>query len=188
MSSLWQMPAVLIFLASWLASPPTGLADVANREAFRRLATQKSQASLTNLGLPEESVPPAAVSLNSAPAPAAAETAANSGAKPADAAAPAGKPEPPRDENWWRAKMTELRTAEEKDRQAVDGLQTRINRLQADSVNLDDPLKQTRARLDLVATIDQLDKMKLQVEADRRAISDLQEQARRQNVPAGWIR
>ena len=59
MSSLWQLPAVIVFLASWLASPPAGLADVAQREAFRRLATQKSQATLTNLGLPQEPVPPA---------------------------------------------------------------------------------------------------------------------------------
>ena len=185
MNSLWQMPAVLVFLASWLASPPTGLADVAQREAFRRLATQKSQASLTNLGLPQEPVPPAAVSLNSPPAPAAADPAT----KPADApAAPGGKSEPPRDESWWRGKMTELRAAEEKDRQSVDALQTRINRLQADSVNIDDPLKQTKARMDLVTALETLDKMKAQVEADRRAISDLQEEARRRSIPAGWIR
>ena len=184
MSSLWQMPAVLVFLASWLASPPTGLADVAQREAFRRLATQKSQATLTNLGLVEESVPPAAVSVPSPPAPAAAD----STAKPADPAAPGGKTEPPRDESWWRGKMSELRAAEEKDRLAADTLQTRINRLQADSVNIDDPIKQTKARMDLVATMELLDKTKAQLEADRRAISDLQEEARRRSIPAGWIR
>jgi septal ring factor EnvC (AmiA/AmiB activator) len=182
MSSLWQMPAVILFLAAWLASPPAGLAEVAQREAFRRLATQKSQATLTNLGLPQESVPPAAVSMN-APA------ATDSAAKPADAAAaPDAKPDPKRDESWWRAKMTELRTTADKDQQAADALQTRINRLQADSVNIDDPLKQTKARMDLVTAMDQLEKMKAQVDADRRAISALQEEARRLSVPAGWIR
>jgi septal ring factor EnvC (AmiA/AmiB activator) len=181
MSSLWQMPAVIVFLAAWLASPPAGLADVAQREAFRRLATQKSQATLTNLGLPQEPVPPAAVSMGAPPA-------ADPAAKPADAAAPAAKPDPKRDEGWWRAKMTELRTAAEKDQQSADQLQTRINRLQADSVNIDDPLKQTKARMDLVTAMDQLDKMKAQVDADRRAIAALQEEARRLSVPAGWIR
>ena len=184
MSSLWQMPAVLVFLASWLASPPTGLADVANREAFRRLATQKSQASLTNLGLPQEPVPPAAVSLNSSPAPAAADATA----KPADPATAGAKAAPVKDESWWRGRMTELRAAADKDQLAANELQTRINRLQADSVNIDDPLKQTKARIDLVATMELLDKMKAQVEADRRAIADLQEEARRQNIPAGWLR
>jgi hypothetical protein len=189
MSSLWQMPAVLIFLASWLASPPTGLADVANREAFRRLATQKSQASLTNMGLPQEPVPPAAVSLNSAPPAADSVTKpADATAKPADPAAPGAKSTPPKDESWWRGRMSELRAAADKDQQTASELQTRINRLQADSVNIDDPLKQTKARIDLVASLELLDKMKAQVDADRRAIADLQEEARRQNVPAGWVR
>ena len=187
MSSLWQMPAVLVFLASWLASPPTGLADVAQREAFRRLATQKSQASLTNLGLPQEPVPPAAVSLNAPPAPAPA--AADPAAKPGDGtAAPGAKSAPVKDESWWRGRMNELRAAADKDQQAANELQTRINRLQADSVNIDDPLKQTKARIDLVATMELLDKMKAQLEADRRAIADLQDEARRQSIPAGWIR
>jgi predicted nucleic acid-binding Zn-ribbon protein len=114
--------------------------------------------------------------------------ATDAAAKPADAAAPGAKPDPKRDEGWWRAKMTELRTAAEKDQQSVDQLQTRINRLQADSVNIDDPLKQTKARMDLVTAMDQLDKMKAQVDADRRAISALQEEARRLSVPAGWVR
>jgi hypothetical protein len=55
-------------------------------------------------------------------------------------------------------------------------------------VNIDDPLKQTKARMDLVTAMDQLEKMKAQVDADRRAISALQEEARRLSVPAGWIR
>jgi hypothetical protein len=157
---------------------------VAQREAFRRQATQKSQATLTNLGLPQEPVPPAAVSMPSPSAP----PATDATAKTADAAAAGTKPDAPKDESWWRGKMTELRTAADKDQLAADALQARINRLQADSVNIDDPLKQTRARMDLVKAIDDLDKMKSQVDADRRAIAALQEQARRSNVPAGWIR
>ena len=191
MSSLWQMPAVIVFLAAWLSSPPTGLADVAQREAFRRNATQKSQATLTNLGLPAEPVPPAAVSMPSpAPPPSAdpAAKAADPTAKPADPAAPGAKPDAPRDENWWRGKMADLRSVADKDLAAASALQTRINRLQADSVNIDDPLKQTKARMDLVKAMDDLEKLKLQVEADRRAIAALQEEARRLSIPAGWIR
>jgi hypothetical protein len=184
MSSLWQMPAVIVFLAAWLSSPPAGLADAAQREAFRRNATQKSQATLTNLGLPVEPIPPAAVSMPASAPPAAADTAARA----ADPAAPGAKSDPPRDEGWWRGKMSELRSVADKDQAAANALQTRINRLQADSVNLDDPLKQTKARMDLVKAMDDLDKIKLQVEADRRAIAALQEEARRLSIPAGWIR
>jgi hypothetical protein len=184
MSSLWQMPAVIVLLAAWLSSPPAGLAEVAQREAFRRNATQKSQATLTNLGLPAEPVPPAAVSLPSSAPPSAGDPAP----KTADPAAPGAKADPPRDENWWRTKMTELRTVADKGQAAANALQTRINKLQADSVNIDDPLKQTKARMDLVKAMDDLDKMKVQIEADRRAIAALQDEARRLSIPAGWIR
>jgi septal ring factor EnvC (AmiA/AmiB activator) len=173
----------MLVVLSWLSAPPAGLVDVAQREALRREATQKSQASLTNLGMPPEGVPPSAVSMPPA------ETAApvaDPAAKPTDAAA--AKPGPPREESWWRKKMAELRSAVDRDESAANALQSRINTLQADAVNIDDPIKQTKARMDLVKAIDDLDKTKKQVDADRRAIADLQDEARRLSIPAGWLR
>ena len=188
MNVLWQMPAIIVAVLSWLSAPPSGLADIAQREAFRRSATQRAQASLSNLGLQNEGVPNSAVSM---PAPAA-PPAGDPTVKPADAAAPAAekaeKKDPPRDEAWWRNKINELRAVLDKDQLSADALQSRINALQSDSVNLDDPIKQTRARMDLVRSMDELDKTKKQIEADRAAISDLHGEARRLSVPAGWIR
>jgi hypothetical protein len=183
MNSLWQAPAVLLVVLSWLSAPPAGLADVAQRESLRRSATQKSQASLTNLGMPPEAVPASAVSMPPTETP---PPAGDPAAKPAEA--DATKKDPPRDENWWRTKMAELRTTVDRDQLAADVLQSRINTLQADSVNIDDPIKQTRARMDLVKALDDLEKTKKQIDADRRAIADLQSEARRLSIPAGWIR
>ena len=183
MNSLWQAPAVLLVVLSWLSAPPAGLADVAQREALRRSATQKSQASLTNLGMPVEAVPASAVSMPPTETPPAV---ADPAAKPAEAAAT--KQDPPRDETWWRSKMAELRSTVDRDQLAADVLQSRINTLQADSVNIDDPIKQTKARMDLVKALDDLEKTKKQIDADRRAIVDLQAEARRLSIPAGWLR
>jgi hypothetical protein len=183
MNSLWQLPAIVTALLAWLSAPPAGLADIAQREAFRRSVTQKSTATLSNLGLPGEVVPPSAVSMPPAetvPPPDDPEV------KAAEAAPP--KAEAPRDEKWWRDKMNELRSALDKDQFAAEALQTRINVLQADAVNLDDPIKQTKARMDLVRSLDELEKLKKQIASDNGAIAALQDEARRQNIPAGWIR
>jgi hypothetical protein len=99
----WQAPAVVLSLLAWLTSPPSGLADVAQREALRRQATPRSVASLTNLGLPQEPPPVAAVTLpvTEAPPPVA--------APPGAAAAPPA-PEPERHDEKVSARITAVRT------------------------------------------------------------------------------
>ncbi len=186
MNTLWQLPAVVLAVLSWLWAPPAGLAEIAQREAFRRSASPRASASLSNLGLPVDAVPPSAVTMPAAQVP------PPSGGTEAVAAETAGasekKPDPPKDQNWWRNKMSELRAALEKDQLAAEALQSRINALQADAVNLDDPIRQTKARMDLVRALEELDKTRKQIEADSRAVSALQDEARRLNIPAGWIR
>jgi len=185
MNSLWQTPAVVLALLSWLSSPADGLGDIAQREAFRRQATQRSSSSLTNLnGAPSE-IPPAAVTLGPAEA-----VPADAGGKAVEAGKPSdpSKDEKPKDENWWRTKMADARTALDRDQLSADALQSRINALKNDSVNLDDPIKQARARQDLGRALDELDRVTKQIDADRKSITALQDEARRANVPAGWIR
>ena len=198
MNSLWQIPAVVVAVLSWLNAPSAGLADIAQREAFRREATQKSKASLTNLGVPPEAVPGSAVWMPPPDAPPTdpnAATAASATAKPGEAAKQAKdeskqpkEESKPKDEAWWRTRMTEVRTVVERGQMTADALQSRINALKADAVNIDDPFKQTRVRLDLVKGIEELERVNKQLETDRKAMAALQDEARRQNVPPGWIR
>ena len=179
MSALWQTPAVVVMILSWLASPPAGLGEVAQREALRRAATPKATASLTNFGQTADEPPPAAVTL---PA----------GAEPPAVAPPASDTPPPtepkRDEKWWRARAAGIRTAIERGQTMAEALQSRINALQADVVNIDDPALQAKARTDLGKALGELDRQNKQIEADRKSLADLEEEARRLNVPAGWIR
>lgn len=183
MNAIWQAPAVVLALLAWLTSPSAGLADIAQREALRRQATPRSQASLTNLGMPPEPVPVSAVSLPPTEVPPATEA-----RPPAAGAAAATPPEPVRDETWWRTKMAEARTTVERGELAAQALQSRINALQADAVNIDDPIRQARARIDLQRALEELDRTTKQLDVDRKTIQALQQEARRLNVPAGWIR
>src|SRR5262245_40003450 len=52
MNSLWQAPAVVVALLTWLNATPTSLADAAQREALRRQITPKPTRQLTNFNLP----------------------------------------------------------------------------------------------------------------------------------------
>jgi hypothetical protein len=84
--------------------------------------------------------------------------------------------------------MADARTAVERDQAAADGLQTHINALQRDVVNVDDPLKQAKLREDLKTAMLQLDLAKNKVTEDQAFVKQIQDEARRLDVPAGWVR
>ena len=180
MSTLWQTPAVVVMVLTWLASPPSGLGDIAQREAVRRAATPKATKTLTNFGQPPDEAPPAAVTMPAQAAPPA--------VTPPSAEEAAPPAEPKKDEKWWRARVAGVRTAIERGETMAAALQSRINALQTDVVNIDDPAVQAKARNDLGKALGELDRQNKQIEADKKALVDLQEEARRLNVPAGWIR
>jgi hypothetical protein len=184
LSSLWFTPTAVLWLLTWLASPPASLGEAALRESIRRQATTKSTATLTNLGREEEPPPAAVVSgLPTPPEPQAAVAgAAGSPASPAKAVDPA------QDEQWWRARMNNARLAVDKDNLLIDALQSRINALQADVVNIDDPVQQGKARQNLGKALTELDSMKQKRDTDLKSIAAIQDEARRSNVPPGWIR
>ena len=187
MSSLWHTPAVVLWLLTWLASPPSSLGEAALRETIRRQATTKSAATLTNIGRDAEPIPAAAVSGMPLPA-STADASATTGETKPTTGDQAAKTEPARDEKWWRRQMSDARAMVEKDDLLIESLQSRVYALQNDSVNLDDPLQQNKARQQLSTTLAELENMKKKREADIKAIATLQDDARRANVPAGWVR
>jgi hypothetical protein len=67
-------------------------------------------------------------------------------------------------------------------------MQTRINSLQSDVVNIDDPAQQALARQNLGRALGELERLEKQVQADQEEIKRVQDEARRERVPPGWIR
>jgi hypothetical protein len=181
MSGIWQASTAILWLVTWLSSPPASLADAATREAMRRQASPKAAATLTNLGKPVEPPPAAAVSM---PMPAVEAGSTQSPAAPAKAASSG----PAKDEAWWRARMTDANQALTKDQLTAQAFQAQIDALQRDVVNVDDPVRQSKARQDLDKALGELDRLKKQVEADQKAIEAIRDEGRRLNVPPGWIR
>ncbi|HET9371632.1 MAG TPA: hypothetical protein VFO19_15330 [Vicinamibacterales bacterium] len=183
MTSLWQTPAVVLALVAWLTAPATSLADIAQREAIRRQLTERSVGTFTNQDLP----PVTETGPVAAPAPAGSSTPPLT-APPAEAAPEAAKPDPKTTEEYWRKRMADARSSLERNQVLADAMQSRINGLNTDVVNIDDPFQQGQLRNQLTRAMTELDRLNRQIAADTQAIKDIQTEARKMRIPPGWVR
>jgi hypothetical protein len=178
-----------------LALPVHGqtLADVARQEEARRRAIKKPAKIYTNASLRPGSSGDG-IPAGTAPASAPAEPAA-----PATEAAPAVKPmpagsasvapaEPAKGEAYWRKRVTDVR--DQRDRNAVylESLENRINSLWADFTARDDPAQRAVIAQNRQRALDERDRLKKEQLAIEKQIKDIEEEARRANVPPGWLR
>jgi septal ring factor EnvC (AmiA/AmiB activator) len=179
--NILQTPVIVMSVLAWLAAPTHSLDEASQKEAMRRHMLPKSKVSVNSSHLkpdvPLTSLPPAQTQTTAA--------AAAPAAKPASGDTPEAHRT---DDAWWRKRIADARTAVEKDQAAADGLQTHINALQRDVVNVDDPLRQAKLREDLKTAMLQLDLAKNKVTEDQASIKQIQDEARRLDVPAGWVR
>jgi SMC interacting uncharacterized protein involved in chromosome segregation len=123
-------------------------------------------------------------------------------AAPAAGAAPAGTPaagdqkpaaeQKPgadeKDEAWWRARMTQAREELRRSEMFIQALQSRINSLAADFSSRDDPAQRALIGEDRNKAIAEMQRVTAEVEALKKVIADIEEEARQAGVPPGWIR
>jgi hypothetical protein len=180
------MVAALILVAAATASAQS-LADVARQEEARRKAVTGAGKVYTNEALQPEPPPsPGSVpAATPAPAAPAAPAAAADGAKPADPAAPGATA---KTEAEWRKRIADERDALSRAQVFAEALQSRINVLSADFVNVDDPAKREVVAADRQKALAELDRVKAEILAHQKKITDIQTEARKAGVPAGWVR
>ena len=189
MNSLWQAPAVVVALLTWLNATPTSLADAAQREAMRRQLTPKPTRQLTNFSLPPSAFVPMAEPEKASDQAASDGSAAKDGAK--DAAKDATKAaadDNKHDEGWWRNRYASVKRQLQDDQNLATALQSRISSLTADFTSRDDPAQRAKIETDRKSALDQLARMQKQIEGDQKAIDDVLDDARKAGVPAGWVR
>jgi hypothetical protein len=172
------------------------LGDLAKKEQERRKATPPASKVYTNDDLKKIYVPGAVT------APSASDQAGKPGdkdaaakgddASKADAAktgdAAKDKAEPKMGEAEWRARMTGARESLRRSEMFRDALQTRINSLTADFTARDDPYQRALIADDRQKALAELAAVNKEIDAAKKTITDIEEEARRANVPAGWIR
>jgi hypothetical protein len=170
----------LVSGASW--SFAQSLADVARKEEERRQTIKQPSKTYTNkdLGSGTDVVLPPPV-----PSPPSATAGASTG--DSDTAAQKSK-EPVRDQAYWANRMKSLRAQLDRDQTLLTALETSVNSLTTDFVNRDDPAQRGVIEGNRKKALGELASMKQQVDADKKAIADLEEEARRANAPPGWLR
>lgn len=190
--------AAACLISSVPVAAQSPLAEAAKREAERRKAVRAetvpiyttddlnrlpSRASITVPARPATEVTTMGV-VSSAPEPGPLTSAA---AAPGAAGQPAAAPGP-RDEKYWRDRMTTARTALSRAEIFAESLQSRINALSADFVNTDDPARRQQIGEQRQQALSELNKVKQEILDARKQIGDIEAEARRMNVPAGWLR
>ena len=172
--------AVLITLTLGARASAQSLADVAKAEEARRKTIKPGAKIYTNEDLG------GALPASAAPADAAS---ASNAAKPADA-----KPEdqktvdPTKTEKYWKDRASAIQETLKRLKLVQDALQTQVSGLNAEYLSMDDPghrglleARMHRATLELQRVQEDIDKQ-------TKAAADLREEARKSDIPAGWVR
>lgn len=171
------------------------LGELAKQEEARRSAIKSSGKVYTNDSIRPE---PASARPLTTPAPAADSPAPGtaSGAPAAEATAPstpaasgaqagdAGK----KDEAYWKKRILAARDGLERSQTFADALQSRINALTADFTARDDPAQRAVIGANRQKALAELDRVKQDIQQNTKAITAIQEEARRAGVPPGWLR
>lgn len=178
---------ILGFAALASAQTPTNkpLADVAKDEESRRKGVRRPAKVYTNDSLVAD------ISRGVAPPPSTAAPDAKPGnASPANTTpgAPNAAAGAAKDQAYWSARMAAARAAVERTQILADSLQSRINALTTDYVNRDDPAQRAKIEGDRKAALAELERTRKDLADQRKAITTIEDEARRAGAPNGWLR
>lgn len=166
------------------------LAQVARTEEARRKAVTAPVEVYTNEDLEPDFTRPTSPAMPDAADPA------------ADPADPAAEPTPVPDaedavpasggnaqgEAYWRERMASAEAQLERTRMFAQAVQNRIDMLWTDFVNRDDPVQRSLIEQNRNKALAELEQLEQDMENNQKAIAEIEREARRQNVPRGWLR
>jgi hypothetical protein len=178
------------------------LGDLARQEEERRKTIKSASKVYTNrdLGNAQPPLASAAAAGQGAPAGAASTSAGQPGStgqvSSAGQASPAGQSAPAADKDKgatndqarWAGRMKDLNTQLARDETFASALQTQVNSLTTDFVNRGDPAQRAVIEQNRQKALTEFARLQNEIEKDKKAIADLQEEARRAGVPPGWLR
>lgn len=173
-------------LATTVSAQP--LAEVARKEKERRqaLAEKTDKAKVyTNADLGSGGRLTTGTSMPAAPTAAAGATEPGGAGEPGSAAAESGEV---RDEQYWRTRITQAREALQRNELMASALQNRVDSLWADFTSRDDPAQRTIVERDRQTALAELQKMRAEIDRLKQEIAGIEDEARRERVPAGWLR
>jgi hypothetical protein len=176
--------AVLGFaaVAAAQSSSTTPLAEVAKTEEARRKDVKKPAKVFTNGSLKPDN------SRGSAPAPAATVDPSTATAALDNPTEPAADASSAKDQAYWANRIKTARDQVQRTQIFLDSVQSRINALTTDFVNRDDPAQRAKIEGDRKAALAELERLKKDLTDQQKAITAIEDEARRAGVPVGWLR
>jgi hypothetical protein len=183
-AAIVALSVVLIAGAAPVAAQTPTLAELAKKEAERRKAQKPAGKVYTNKDLPESAKKDPA-SAAQAPGAPAAPVAGAAPAGPEPAAATSGEQ---KDEKYWRDRIAQAREELRRNEAFAEALQSRINALTRDFSSRDNPVQRARVADDRERALAEQARVKVEIENGRKKVDDIEEEARRAGVPAGWLR
>ena len=186
-------------LAAGSVAPLHGqsLVDVAKKEQERRQAVKGGAKVYTNGDLKTAEPSPDPITAAAAPADAGASADKKAADSKPDAKADDKTPAKDakaaakgdvKDQEYWHGRMQALADQLQRDRLYAEALQTRVNSLTSDFSSRDDPAQRALIAEDREKAIAELSRLRKQIEEDKDAIGALEEEARHESVPPGWLR
>ena len=186
--SAFRLPsaAFVLLCLAWPAQAQS-LADVAKKEEERRKVKGEPARVYTNKDLHK----PDGVSAPDAAKPADSKNTPDADAKDKakdGSGDKAGGKDTVKDQAYWSARLKALNDKLARETNYVDAMQTRINALNTDFVNRDDPVQKSAVERDRQKALAELARLKQDVVDDKKALADLLEEARQAGVPPAWMR
>jgi hypothetical protein len=202
----------VLMLSAVVSASAQSLADVARQAQERRKTVTQSSKTLTDKDLgtvpPVSPAPPTLLSPESeSPAPEAGaagtdadgtdtdgadgtdkDTSEADGAKKTDGAGSSAAEGTEKDQAYWSGRAKDLQEQMARNQTFAVALQSRINALANEYTNQADPLQQASIATERQTAVAELDRVNKQIADDKKALADLQEEARRAGVPSGWLR
>jgi hypothetical protein len=190
------LPVLAVVLCGAAVSNAQSLADVARAEEARRKSVKQPGKVYTNDTLkPDFTTPPPVSTTPQSGASKATEKGQEASAtqpaseqKTQPAGAPPGASKTPQDEAAWRKRITTARADLQRSQIFAEALRSRINALNTDFINRDDPAQRAVIDQDRQKALVELERVKADIAQQTKAIADIEEEARKAGVPAGWLR
>jgi hypothetical protein len=163
------------------SSASTPLAEVAKDEEARRKTVRKPAKVYTNDSLRSD------ISKGVAPPPSTPPSVTAGNATPGNAT-PAAPLVGLKDQAYWSGRIKAARDLMARTQIFADSLQSRINALTTDFVNRDDPAQKAKIETDRKTALAELDRVRKELQDQAKAITAIEDEARRNGVPSGWLR
>jgi hypothetical protein len=168
------------------------LAEAAQQEAARRKEVKGTVRVITNKDLPNvapaTAVAPAPAAPTDTPPPDSGVAVSGAAATKDPQAAKGDETSATRDEKYWRDRLAEAKKKVADSQVLIEALQSRINALTTDFVNRDDPAQRAVIAGNRDEAIATLENYRKAIVDGTKAVGDIEEEARRAGVPAGWLR